>query len=167
MAVIQTNLDYNKTKEMGFNCLINDKKLIEAINSDNKDDLRDLILETVEILRDKYLVKFKHLYYAQYVYLGDELFDMFSSSCLKEIFNLFGYNTELIEYKDLDEDIVEQIGAKDTLEEFKRLNLDLWVGAMKVFNDNIEFYIHAEESMHDSLIAIFVDTKKAVYRFKK
>ena len=166
MAVIQVDLDYNKMKEMKLDCLINDKKLIEAINSSNKDDLRDLILETVKILQDKYLVKFKHLYYAQYVYLGDELFDMFSSSCLEEIFNLFGYNTELIEYKDLGGDIIKQIGIKDKLEEFKRLNLDLWVGAMKIFNDNTEFYICAEESMHDSLIAIFVDTKKATYKSK-
>ena len=166
MAVMQINLDYKQMKKMELDNLINDKKIVEAINSNNKDDLRDLILETVEILRDKYLVKFKELYYAQHVYLSDKLFDMFSSSCLEEIFNLFGYNIELVEYKDLGEDIIGQIGIKDTLEEFERLNLDLWLGAMKVFNDNIEFYIHAEESMHDSLIAIFVDIKKATYKSK-
>ena len=151
---------------MELDNLINDKKIVEAINSNNKDDLRDLILGAVRYLRKEYLVKFKELYYAQHVYLSDELFDMFSSSCLEEIFNLFGYNTELIEYKDLGGDIIKQIGIKDKLEEFKRLNLDLWVGAMKIFNDNTEFYICAEESMHDSLIAIFVDTKKATYKSK-
>ena len=34
---------------------------------------------------------------------------------------------------------------------------------MKVFNDNIEIELFAVESMHDSLIAIFIDTKVSKY----
>lgn len=34
---------------------------------------------------------------------------------------------------------------------------------MKIFNDNIEIKLFAVESMHDSLISIFIDTKVSKY----
>ena len=71
---------------------------------------------------------------------------MFSNRCLEEIFNLFGYKVELIKDNTLD--------------------LDDWVGKMKVQNENLEIYLFAVESMHDSLITIFVDTKIARYTKK-
>lgn len=123
---------------MELDNLINDKKIVEAINSNNKDDLRDLILGAVRYLRKEYSVKFNNFYYAKHVYLSDELFDMFCSSGLKEIFNLFGYNTELIQCKDLDEEITERLGIKNNLSE---IDYDLCVGALKIFNDKIEVYI--------------------------
>ena len=125
---------------------ITDDKLIEAIESKNKDDLRDLLISVIHSLQDS-SIKLEDLYYAEYVVLSDELFDMFSRACLEEIFNLFGYKTELI--KD------------DTLD------LETWIGEMKVYNENLEIYLFAEESMHDSFISIFIDTKLARYTKKE
>lgn len=170
MAVIQMDLTYNKMKDLGLDNLINDEKLIKAISSNNKDDLRDLIIETVEYLQDKYSVKFKELYYSTYYPLGNELFDMFSCSCIEEIFNLFGYTTETVECKDLDKDIIEKLNIEPIIVEsclVDETNHELWVGAIKIYNENLEIYIYTEENMHNKLISLFVDTKRAIYKTKE
>lgn len=164
MAVIQMDLTYNKMKDLGLDNLINDEKLIKAISSNNKDDLRDLIIETVEYLQDKYSVKFKDLYYYTYYPLGHELFDMFSSSCIEEIFNLFGYTTEFIRRRDLDKDILEKLNFEYISPEEEDY---LWTGVIKISKENLEIYIYTEENMHNKLISLFVDTKRATYKTKK
>lgn len=141
MAITKTIMNQEVVKELNLNNLLTDDKLIKAINSDNKDDLRDLLLDVIHSLMDNN-IKLENLYYAEHAYLGDELFDMFSSSCLSELFSLFGYKTELI--------------CDDT-------DFDTWIGRMKVFNNNIEIELFAVESMHDSLMTIFVDTKVSKY----
>lgn len=164
MAVIQMDLTYNKMKDLGLDNLINDEKLIKSITSNNKDDLRDLILDTVEYLQNKYSVKFKELYYSTYYPLGNELFDMFSSSCIEEIFNLFGYTTEFIRRRDLDKDILEKLNFEYISPEEEDY---LWTGVIKISKENLEIYIYTEENMHNKLISLFVDTKRATYKTKK
>lgn len=134
-------VDKKTIQKLNLNSLLTDDKLMKAIDSNNKNDLRDLLLEAIHLLIDNN-VKLNNLYYAEHIALSDELFDMFSSSCLDELFSLFGYKTELI--------------CDDT-------NFDTWIGKMKIFNDNIEIELFATESMHDNLITIFVDTKISKY----
>lgn len=145
MATLQAIVDNKKIKELGLQGLLTDDKLIETIDSENKDDLRDLLISVIHSLLDN-SIKLEDLYYAEYIVISDELFDMFSRACLEEIFNLFGYKTELIKNNTLDS--------------------ELWIGEMKVYNENLEVYLFAEESMHDSFISIFVNTKIARYTKK-
>ena len=102
MALLKTIANEEAIKELNLNNLLTDEKLMKAIDSENKNDLRDLLLDVINSLTDNN-IKLNNLYYAEHVFLSDELFDMFSSSCLSELFSLFGYKTELIcDDKELD-----------------------------------------------------------------
>ena len=70
MATLQAKIDNKKIKELGLEGLLTDDKLIEAIESKNRNDLRDLIINVVHSLSDN-SIKLENLYYDEYVALSD------------------------------------------------------------------------------------------------
>lgn len=163
MAVIQIKADNKKIKELNLDYLITNDKLIEAICNKDKNKLRDLILEVANFLKKDCNVIFEDFYYAEHVHSSNELFDMFASEGLRELFSLFGFNSELVKLEDLNEDIIQKLNINNLNAETD-IGYKYWVGALKIFNDEIEFYMYAEQSMHDNFLSIFVDTKRATYK---
>ena len=141
MTTLEKKVNTSILKNLGIDNLLSEFNLIKAIDSNNEDSLRDLLLDTFRILKEN-SIKLDNFYYASHMALSEERFDMFSSSGIEELFSLYGYKTELV---------------KDDI------NIDEWIGKMKIFNDNIEIKLFAVESMHDSLISIFIDTKVSKY----
>ena len=146
MAVKEITLGFEDIKRMGFEGLLTHDRFVKAIDSNDKNALRDLFFEVINTLRDNG-VKFKDYYYGEYIPLSVEPFDMFEYKCIKEIVNLFGYKT-----KDM-----------QTNKGKERFNGD-WIGVYKIYNDNIEVEMYAEMTMHNRLISLFVDTKEAKYK---
>ena len=145
MAIMQLKVGNEKLIELGLEGLLTDEKIMKAIDSSDKNALRELIFDVANTLASN-SIELEKFYYGEYIVLSDELFDMFTVSCLEEIFELFGYETRLEKHVDVDS--------------------NLWIGDMKISNENIEVSIFAEESMHDSLISIFANTKVAKYTIK-
>ena len=105
--------------------------------------LTELILSKYDELFENGIF-IEYFYYAPTIYLSDEPFDMFSKTGLKNFFEHFGFSTE-----------------SETLSDEDEVNNPF--GTMRVFSDLFSFTMDWEVTMHDSLIAAFVDAKTARY----
>jgi hypothetical protein len=128
-------------KEMELDGLLSAEKVVGAINSEDVNSLRDLIINVFKTLEenDIYLENF---YYAEHNALSNELFDMFMLKGIKELFNAFGYQT------------FEHIH-----DEVEGSNGEYVVGKFKMFIDDKGFETDIIDTMHDKTVAHFVDTK--------
>ncbi|MBQ3421524.1 MAG: hypothetical protein IJH34_07605 [Romboutsia sp.] len=150
--LLKSTVDYDYLKKNGLSRLINNEKLKEVVDSNNKDDFRDFIFDVVLKLEHNNIF-LQNYYYGDYVCLSDEEFDMFSSSGLEELFTAFGYKCEL------------KRNENNKLESEANEDYVLWQGELEVSKDDFNMNIFAIESMHDSFISIFCDTKIAKCEF--
>lgn len=143
MITLQKKADYDYIKKNGLEWILSKEDLKHAIESIEVNDLREYIFTVYENLMNNDIV-IEDFYYGEHIYLSTEEFDMFSFKTIENIFELFGYNVELVE------DVNQT-----------QKNNGLWIGKMIISKDGFSFEMEGENTMHNKLISIFIDTKTA------
>lgn len=114
-------------------------QLVDAVKGNEEDALRDLLLARYKEAEEKGMRM--NFYYAYYVACSSDVFDMFSQQSLQNLFELHGYETAWVPADEEQEDEFGYLFVRQNGFEMKFLTID---------------------TMHDSLIANFIDAKTAV-----
>ena len=134
-------------KELNLERLLSTNNVKEAILSKDKDTLRDLIFNVVEKLYDLG-IEMEHFYYAKYVAMSDELFDMFEIQTIVELFETFGYSC------------ITDIQGE--FEDWETVGKGYLAGKLYIIKGDTKFETNIYYSMHDSRISMFIDKKEFI-----
>lgn len=143
--ILTKKVETKDIKDLELERLLDVNKVKDAVLSNNKNALRDLIFYVVDELR-KMNIKMEEYYYGRNVVLSTEEFDMFTMNTIEELFEAFGYSC------------IEKI--EGGIDDWELLENGYLAGKLYIIKDDVKFVTNIYNSMHDSLISMFIDTKE-------